>query len=133
MAQGVRRLLFNPVGASSIPSRGGHFVPSTVCPPGSIHWVVNLLGGQFVRWFIQVGRNVWWTIRKWKKQPYTVFRLFMGSSAFFRAIFNFGLADFLSANLTLPEKCRCMILIGVKKINLACKISFNRPFSHRSF
>ena len=26
-------------------------------------------GGQFVRWFIQLGQTVWWTIRKWRKQP----------------------------------------------------------------
>ena len=32
---------------------------------------VNPLGGQFVRWFIQLGRTVWWTIRKWTNQPHT--------------------------------------------------------------
>jgi len=25
--------------------------------------------GQFVRWFIHAGPTVWWTIRKWMKQP----------------------------------------------------------------
>ena len=26
--------------------------------------------GQFVRWFIRAGPSVWWTIRKWVKQPW---------------------------------------------------------------
>ena len=72
MAQGVRRLFFDPVGAHLIPSRGGRFVPSTVCPPGSIRWVVNPLGGQFIRWLIQLCQTLWWTIRKWRDQPYAI-------------------------------------------------------------
>jgi len=40
-------LFFGLVGAGLIPSHGGCSVPSTVCPPGSIGWVVSPLGGQF--------------------------------------------------------------------------------------
>ena len=31
----------------------------------------NLWGGQFIQWLIQLGRTVWWTIHKWRNQPYT--------------------------------------------------------------
>ena len=54
MAQGVRRLLFDPVGARLIPSRGGRSVPSTVCPS-----VDNPRGGKSGGWTIGE-----WTI--WK-------------------------------------------------------------------
>ena len=36
----------------------------------TIRWVVSSLGRQIVRWFIHAGQTVWWTIRKWMKQPW---------------------------------------------------------------
>ena len=48
IAQGVRCLLFDPMGAHSILSRGGRSVPSTVCPP-----VDNSRGGQSGGWTIR--------------------------------------------------------------------------------
>ena len=81
MAQGVRRLLFDLVGACSIPSHGGRSVPSTVCPP-----VDNSRGGQSGAWTNRGvdnpwggqsgGKNVGWLNREWRKQPYTEFTNF---------------------------------------------------------
>jgi len=66
-----KALVFWSGGRAWFPPSGGCFVPSTVCPPGSICWVVSSLGGQFIRWLIHKGRTVWWTIRKWRNQPYS--------------------------------------------------------------
>jgi len=62
----------------------------TVChPPSYDHkpvvkqlekwWTIRYNGkviprytGQFLRWFIHAGPTVWWTIRKWIKQPWII-------------------------------------------------------------
>ena len=85
MAQGVRRLLFNPVGAGSIPP------PSPVPVMVDTSWfsvenpyvalacrwrsitVASAHNGRFIKVDNPGGKYVWWTNRGWRKQPYTDF------------------------------------------------------------
>ena len=46
----------------------------------SVGWRLQA-GDKSLQWFIHAGRSIWWTIRKWVKQPYT--RIYMSESFFF--------------------------------------------------